>query len=137
MNGRYADAAFIRELFDEPVTALCQVSALIRTLDDASNSGENFEAETMTAQVDKLIMSAIQALDGPEEAVMVGHLLKLRNSVQSRGHGRNPGRGAWRGQHVLRAGAPLGAGDRRVPAGDRQEGAVGSFVAPARQISGR
>jgi hypothetical protein len=39
MNGRYADAAFIRELFDEPVTALYQVSALIRTLDDASNSG--------------------------------------------------------------------------------------------------
>ena len=85
MNGRYADAAFIRELFDEPVTALYQVSALIRTLDDASNSGENFEAETMTAQVDKLIMSAIQALEGPDEAVMVGHLLRLRNSVQKRG----------------------------------------------------
>ena len=32
-----------------------------------------------------LIMSAIQALDGPDEAVMVGHLLKLRNSVQKRG----------------------------------------------------
>jgi hypothetical protein len=39
----------------------------------------------MTAQVDTLIMSAIQALDGPEEAEMVGHLLKLRNSVQKRG----------------------------------------------------
>jgi len=39
----------------------------------------------MTAQVDKLIMSAIQALDGPEEAEMVGHLLKLRNSIQKRG----------------------------------------------------
>src|SRR5450759_796696 len=85
MNGHYADAAFIRELFDEPVTALYQVSALIRTLDDASNSGEDFEAETMTAQVDKLIMSAIQALDGPEEAMMIGHLPKLRNSVQKRG----------------------------------------------------
>jgi hypothetical protein len=41
------------------VTALYQVSALIRMIDDASNSGEDFEAETMTAQVDKLIMSAI------------------------------------------------------------------------------
>jgi hypothetical protein len=39
----------------------------------------------MTAQVDTLIMSAIQALDGPEEAEMVGHLLKLRNSIQKRG----------------------------------------------------
>jgi hypothetical protein len=84
MNGHYAEAAFIRELFDEPITALYQVAALIRTLDDAANSGDDFDAETMTTQVDKLIMSAIQALDGPEEAEMVGHLLKLRNSVQKR-----------------------------------------------------
>ena len=39
----------------------------------------------MVAQVDQLIMSAIQALDGPDEAEMVGHLLRLRNSVQKRG----------------------------------------------------
>jgi hypothetical protein len=85
MNGHYAEAAFIRELFDEPVTALYQVAALIRTVDDAANSGEDFDAETMTAQVDMLIMSAIQALDGPDEAVMVGHLLRLRDSVAKRG----------------------------------------------------
>ncbi len=84
MNGHYAEAAYIRELFDEPVTALYQVAALIRTLDDAANSGEDFDVETMTAEVDKLIMSAIQALEGPDEAVMVGHLLKLRNSIQNR-----------------------------------------------------
>ena len=40
MNGSYREAAFIRELFDEPVTALYQVSALIRTLDDAASSGD-------------------------------------------------------------------------------------------------
>jgi hypothetical protein len=85
MNGHYAEAAYIRELFDEPVTALYQVAALIRTIGDAANSGEAFDVETVTAEVDRLIMSAIQALDGPEEAVMVGHLLKLRNSIQSRG----------------------------------------------------
>jgi len=85
MNGHYAEAAFIRELFDEPITALYQVAALIRTLDDAANSGEDFEVETMTAEVDRLIMSAIQALDGPAEAEMVGHLLRLRDSVQKRG----------------------------------------------------
>ena len=38
----------------------------------------------MVAQCDALIMSAIQALDGPEEAEMVGHLLRLRNSLQAR-----------------------------------------------------
>jgi len=84
MNGKYNEAAFIRELFDEPVTALYQVSALIRTLDDAANSGDTFDVDTMIAQCDALIMSAIQALDGPEEAKMVGHLLKLRNSLQAR-----------------------------------------------------
>ena len=85
MNGHYAEAAYIRELFDEPVTELYQVAALIRTIGDAANSGEAFDVETVTAEVDRLIMSAIQALDGPEEAVMVGPLLKLRNSIQSRG----------------------------------------------------
>jgi hypothetical protein len=84
MNGMYGQAAFIRELFDEPVTALYQVSALVRTLDDAASSGEVFDTGTMVSQVDGLIMSAIQALDGPEEAEMVAHLLKLRNSLQAR-----------------------------------------------------
>ena len=85
MSGRYAEAAFIRELFDEPITALYQVAALVQTLNDAADSGDDFDAETMTEQVDALIMSAIQALDGPEEAEMVGHLLKLRNSLQKHG----------------------------------------------------
>jgi len=84
MNGKYREAAYIRELFDEPVTALYQVSALIRTLDEAASSGDVFATATMVSQVDALIMSAIQALDGPEETQMVGHLLKLRNSLQAR-----------------------------------------------------
>jgi hypothetical protein len=84
MNGQYKEAAFIRELFDEPVTALYQVSALIRTLDEAASSGDTFDTGTMVSQVDGLIMSAIQALDGPEEAEMVAHLLRLRNSLQAR-----------------------------------------------------
>ena len=84
MSGRYVEAAYLRELFDEPITALYQVAALIRTLDDAASSGEAFAAETMIAQVDRLIMSAIQALDGPQEAEMVGHLLRLRDSLRER-----------------------------------------------------
>ena len=43
MNGQYREASYIRELFDEPVTALYQVSALIRTLDDAASSGDVFD----------------------------------------------------------------------------------------------
>ncbi len=81
MNGMYREAAYVRELFDEPVTALYQVSALIRTLDDAASSGNDFDTDTLVAQIDGLIMSAIQALDGPREAEMVGHLLSLRTSL--------------------------------------------------------
>ena len=39
MNGMYPEAAYLRELFDEPTTALYQVAALIRTLDDAAVVG--------------------------------------------------------------------------------------------------
>ena len=84
MNGKYGEAAWIRELFDEPVTALYQVSALIRTLDEAASSGDVFDTGTMGSQVDGLILEAIQALDFPDEVGMVGHLLKLRNSLQAR-----------------------------------------------------
>ncbi len=84
MDGHYAEAAFIRELFDEPITALYQVAALIETVNDAAGSGDDFQTETMTAQVDQMIISAIQALDGPEEAEMVGHLLRLRDSIARR-----------------------------------------------------
>lgn len=84
LSGRYREAAYVRELFDEPVTALYQVAALIRTLDDAAASGEQFDPETMVAQVDRLIMSAITALDGPQEAEMVANLLELRDSLRGR-----------------------------------------------------
>ena len=64
LTGRYAEAAYLRELFDEPVTALYQVAALIRTIDEAASAGDVFEPDAMVAQVDALIMSAIAALEG-------------------------------------------------------------------------
>jgi hypothetical protein len=86
LTGRYPEAAYLRELFDEPVTALYQVAALLRTLDDAAESGDAFEAETMLAQVDQLIMAAIGALEGHAEDHMVGRLLRLREALA---HGRD------------------------------------------------
>ncbi|MCC6619367.1 MAG: hypothetical protein IT341_10075, partial [Chloroflexi bacterium] len=81
LTGRYAEAAYIRELFDEPVTALYQVAALLRTLDDAADTPDSFEVESMVGQVDDLIMSAVAALDGPSEAKMVQQLLRVRDAV--------------------------------------------------------
>jgi hypothetical protein len=87
ITGRYAEAAYVRELFDEPETALYQVAALLRTLDEAADATELIEADAMVAQIDGLIMSAIGALDGPSEAEMVRRLLALRDAIAGRVQG--------------------------------------------------
>jgi hypothetical protein len=84
LTGRYAEAAYLRELFDEPATAMYQVAALVRTLDEADRPGADFDPETMLKQADTLIMAAIAALDGRSEAAMVERLLAVRNNLRSR-----------------------------------------------------
>jgi hypothetical protein len=82
--GMYAEAAYLRELFDEPTTVLYQVAAQIRTIDEADRPGAEFDYDTLVRQADALIMSAIAALDGPDEAQMVSHLLAVRNNLLGR-----------------------------------------------------
>ena len=83
LTGRYAEAAYLRELFDEPTTVLYQVAALVRTLDEARRA--TFDPELLVRQADELIMSAIAALEGRDEQEMVRHLLALRDNLRSRG----------------------------------------------------
>ena len=83
LTGRYAEAVYLRELFDEPTTVLYQVAALIRTLDEADRPGAEFDTETMVQQTDQLIMSAISALEGRSEADMVRRLLEVRDNLQA------------------------------------------------------
>ena len=85
LTGRYAEAAYLRELFDEPTTVLYQVAALIRTIDEADRPGAEFDAETLVAQADTLIMSAVAALEGKAEADMVRHLLRVRDTLARTG----------------------------------------------------
>ncbi|CAN5715761.1 hypothetical protein BH23CHL7_BH23CHL7_21260 [soil metagenome] len=87
LTGRYPEAAYIRELFDEPTTVLYQVAAMIRTVDEASAEGTPFTRDSLVEQCDQLIMSAIGALTGPSEAVVVSHLLKLRDQVAGQREG--------------------------------------------------
>jgi hypothetical protein len=84
LTGRYPEAAYLRELFDEPVTVLYQVAALLRTLDEASGDPAAFDTEAMVAQLDTLIMSSISALEGRAEAEMVRRLLHLRDAFGHR-----------------------------------------------------
>jgi hypothetical protein len=84
LTGRYAEAAYLRELFDEPTTVLYQVAALVRTLDEADRPGAAFDTETLLAQADALIVSAIDALEGREEVEMVRRLAAVRAHLAAR-----------------------------------------------------
>ncbi len=81
LTGKYQEAAFIRELFDEPASMLYQVWSLIRTMDECSRPGSSIEIGHVRAQADELIVSVIRALEGDEEAMVVRHLMKLRRSL--------------------------------------------------------
>ncbi len=81
LTGRYEEAAFLRELFDEPAAMLYQVWALVRTMEECSAPGSNISIDNVIAQADSLILAVIEALEGEEETAVVRHLLKLRRSL--------------------------------------------------------
>jgi hypothetical protein len=81
LTGRYPEAAFLRELFDEPATMLYQVWSLIRTIDDATQQGSAISMQHVLDQADELILAVIKALEGERESEVVRHLLRLRDSL--------------------------------------------------------
>jgi len=85
LTGRYEEAAFLRELFDEPATVLYQVWSLVLTLDDAMKFGADIPKEQLIAQTDQLIMSVVDVLEGGQEAEIVRLLLRLRDRLSEPG----------------------------------------------------
>lgn len=81
LTGRFAEAEFIRDLFDEPTTALYRAAAILRTLNQGSEERDTVDGDALAAQVDRLIMSAIGALDGRAEAAMVQRLMAVRSEL--------------------------------------------------------
>ncbi len=81
LTGRYEEASFLRELFDEPATMLYQIWSLIRTIDDASAPGSSITRAQLVQSTDNLIIEVIKALEGEEETEIVSHLLKLRDAL--------------------------------------------------------
>jgi hypothetical protein len=89
LTGRYEEAAFIRELFDEPATVLYQVWSLIRTIDDLVDEDRSISQDALSNQADSLIISVIQALEGNKEAEIVRYLLRLKDSLSRMETGEN------------------------------------------------
>ena len=93
LTGHYEEAAFIRELFDEPATVLYQVWSLLRTLDDALVPGSSIPLEALHRQAGMLIAEVQDALEGTQEVEIVHRLEQLRDSL-----GDQAGRLAWSAQ---------------------------------------
>lgn len=79
LTGRYAEAAYVRELFDEPTTMLYQIGALIRTIDESFQPDSTIDRDTILTQADQLIISVTDVLEGEKEVEVVRLLLRLRN----------------------------------------------------------
>ena len=87
LSGRHLDAAYVRELFDEPATILYQVWSLISTLDNATQPGTSIPIESVRDQADTLMLQVIDMLEGDEEAEIVAALLTLRRTLEDQGAG--------------------------------------------------
>jgi hypothetical protein len=88
LTGRYQEAAYLRELFDEPTTVLYQVWSLIRTIDDTFHPGGTIPLETLLAQADRLILMVVNVLEGTKEGEIVRLLLRLRDILSKERHGQ-------------------------------------------------
>jgi hypothetical protein len=87
LTGRHMDAAYVRELFDEPTTILYQVWSLITTLENATKPGSSIPIPEVQAQADQLILDVVQALDGDAEAEIVKALIELRQTLENQNTG--------------------------------------------------
>jgi len=79
LTGQHADAAYLRELFDESGAVLYQVASLIGTIDEARSF--DFDSGRIAAQLDQMVLSVVSALEGPQELEVVASLLRLRAAI--------------------------------------------------------
>lgn len=87
LSGRHVDAAFVRELFDEPATVLYQTWSLIGALENATQPGSSIPLESIEDQTDSLIMQVVDTLEGEDEHEIVVALLKLRRVLSKHDDG--------------------------------------------------
>jgi hypothetical protein len=84
LTGRWQEAAFVRELFDEPAALLYQVATLLDTVEEAATGERALDHDTLIDQVDGLVRAVVRVLEGPVEEQIVDALLKLRDDLSGR-----------------------------------------------------
>lgn len=84
LTGRWPEALFIRELFDEPAALLYQVASLLDTIDEAVASEADLDRNALLDQVDGLIRAVVRVCEGEKEEQIVDALLKLRDDLSGR-----------------------------------------------------
>jgi hypothetical protein len=92
LTGRYREATYLRELFDEPAGMLYQVWSLIRTIDECTLPDTPIDIEDVRTQADELIvntfLSSKGAFEGAQRIDIVRPLLRLRQSLDQQQSGQ-------------------------------------------------
>ena len=83
LTGRYEEAVFLRELFDEPTSMLYQVWSLIRTVDDAVQIKAAFKQEQLLQQAEDLMLEVIRVLEDAREVEIVSRILRFRDAIKN------------------------------------------------------
>lgn len=83
LTGKYEQAVYLRELFDEPTSMLYQVWALIRTVDDAINAKAAFKQEQLVKQAEDLMLDVIRVMEDVREVEIVSKILRFRDAIQN------------------------------------------------------
>ncbi len=86
LTGRYEEAVFLRELFDEPTSMLYQIWSLIRTVDDAIQAQATFKKEQLVKQAEDLMMEVIRVMEDTLEVEIVSKLLRFRDAIHNQDH---------------------------------------------------
>lgn len=79
LTDRYAEAAYIRELFDEPTTALYRVWSLFETLSGAQTPDSRLDRVALLKQYDQLIEQVVMNTEGEKEIRIVRALMGARD----------------------------------------------------------
>jgi hypothetical protein len=84
LTGRFEEAAYIRELFDEPAALMYQVGAILDGMLDIGTGESAIDRDTLVEGVDKLIRDVTSATEGTLEVDLIMSLIRLRDHITGR-----------------------------------------------------